>query len=234
VAIALVQSASGGQNTASTTASMTLTTPATAGNLLIGFLGSDAYATAGAPTGWTESTGCRQETFIGSYLWWKVASGGETGLSKALSPNGTYAWAIAEYSGTAAAPFDISAGQLAQSSAVSYTTASITPTAGDRLLIAEIGGSHGTTAFTDLTTWVNSFTRVAVGTSAISTAHDIIGFGSLLVTAGGGATAYSSGATYTGATPESRTGIIAAFKAASSGVAASAPVPFISQYGSFH
>jgi hypothetical protein len=233
VAIALVQSNSGGQNTAVATASMTLTTPATAGNLLIGFLGSDAYATAGAPTGWTESTGCRQHTFLGAYLWWMVAAGGETGLSKALAGSATYAWAIAEYSGVAASPYDISAGQFAQSSAASYTTPTVTPTAGDRLLIAEIGGSHGTTTWQDLTTWVNSFTRVAVGTSAITNAHDIIGFGSLLVTAGG-ATAYSSGATYVPTSPESRTGIAIAFKAASSGVAASAPVPFISQYGSFH
>jgi hypothetical protein len=161
-----------------------------------------------------------------------VAAGGETGLSKALAGSATYAWAIAEYSGVAASPYDISAGQFAQSSAASYTTPTVTPTAGDRLLIAEIGGSHGTTTFTDLTPWTNSFSRVAVGTSAISTAHEIIGFGSQLVTADG-ATAYSSGATYTGATPESRTGIAIAFKAAS-GVAASAPVPFISQYGSFH
>jgi hypothetical protein len=233
MAIALVQSNSGGQNTAVATATMTLTTPAVAGNLLIGFLGTDAPATAGGPAGWTESTGGRQETWIRSYVWWKVAAGGETGLSKALTASGTYAWAIAEYSGTDPSPYDVSAGQFAQSSGATYTTSPITPTAGDRLLIAEIGGSHGTTTWQDLTTWVNGFTRVAVGTSAIAGVHDIIGFGSQLVTASG-ATVYSSGATYVPASAESRTAIAIAFKAAASGVAASAPVPFISQYGSFH
>jgi hypothetical protein len=216
VAITLVQSNSGGQNTATSTATASLTTPATAGNLLVAFVGSDAYATAGAPSGWTESTGCRQQTFLGSYVWWKVAAGGETGVTKALSPNGTYAWAIGEWSGTDPAPFDISAGQLAQSSAANYTTPSLTPTTGDRLLIAAMGGSHGTTTFTDLTTWVNSFTRIVVGISTIGGAHDIQGFGTITVTANG-STAYSSGATYAPSSPESRTGIILAFKASSSG-----------------
>lgn len=221
--IARVQANSGGQNTAQSTATGTLTTPATAGNLIVGFLGSDAYATSGAPSGWTESTGCRQQTFLGSYLWWKVAAGGETGFSKALSPNGTYAWCVAEYSGVAASPYDISAGQLAQSSANTYTTNAITPTSGDRLILAEVGGSHGTVAFTDLTTWLNSFAQVAVGLADISGAHDVIGFGELFVTANG-STAYSSGATYTPGSAESRTGISIAFKAAAA-AGGSTPVP---------
>lgn len=221
----LVQTNHGGSNTQIGTATATFAA-ASAGNLLIMHLASDAYATAGAPSGCTESAGCRQETFLGHYVWWKVATGGETSIAKALSPNGTHCWVVEEWTGNTASPYDISAGQKAQSSAINYTTPAVTPTTGDRLLVGSIGGSHGTAAFTGLSTWLNSFaTDPTHGTALadITGAHDVIGSGSLLVTANG-STTYSSGATYTPSSAESRTGILIAFKT-SAGAATSAPPP---------
>lgn len=234
MAVSVVQLNSAGQNTAVSTATMTLGGACTAGNTIMAVLASDAYATTGAPTGFTESTGCRQHTFLGLYFWWKVAAGGETGLTKALSGAGTHAWAIAEIAGLdPASPFDISNGQSVASSAANYTTPAITPTAGDRFIVATAAGSHGSSTFTDMDTWINSFTEFMQAISTATGAHELVASASLSVTASG-STAYSSGSTYQPVSPESRASTIAAFKVAGGAPPAASPVPFISQYSSFH
>lgn len=212
----LVQSNTGAQNTGLATVSATWTTAATAGNLLLLIVAADDYA-ATPPTGWTQSTGCKQETFLGHYVWWKVAAGGETSVSYTIGSATTSCWITAEYSGLSASPYDISNGQFAQSSGTSYTTPTITPTAGDRLIIASIGASLNS-AFSGVDTWLNSFVeRQDIFTTLASGTRDEAGMAELSVTANG-TTGYSSGATYSGGvTAQARTGIIIAFKVAAGG-----------------
>ena len=75
MASGIVQVNSAAQNTGLATVTASLTSPATAGNQIVLIVGSDDYA-ATPPTGFTQHTGCGQETFLGHYLWRKTASGG--------------------------------------------------------------------------------------------------------------------------------------------------------------
>lgn len=216
MAATLVQTKDAAQNTGQATTAATWDTAATAGNLLLLSVAADDYA-ATPPSGWTESTGCKQETFLGHYLWWKVAAGGETSVNYTIGSASPSCWITAEYSGLTSTPYDISSGQFAQSSGSTYTTPNLTPTSGDRLIIASMGASSGGAwSSLDVTTWLNSFTEVAdIGTTLGSGTRDIQGVASLAVTANG-STAYSSGATYP-SVAQSRTGIIIAFKVAAAG-----------------
>ena len=87
-----------GNSTLATTAA-TWNTSATAGNLLIILVASDDY-NATPPTGFTESTGCGQESFLGHYLWWKVAAGGETSVNYTIGSAVISAWATTGDIGT--------------------------------------------------------------------------------------------------------------------------------------
>lgn len=230
MAISRVQSNSGAQNSGLATVTATWASPATAGNLLVLIVGSDDYA-ASPPSGWTQSTGCKQETFLGHYVWWKVAAGGETSVNYTIGSAATSAWITAEYLGVHSSPYDTSNGQLAASSANTYTTAAVTPGSGDRLLIASMGGSLGAAGLTTTSAWLNSFTAVRDSATVLgSGTRDLVGYAERIVTADG-ATGYSSGCTYN-ISAESRTGILIAMKAAP---AAAPGVPYqVSQYGSFH
>jgi len=206
VAALLVQSKSAAQNTGLATVTASWDTPATAGNLLVMIVGADDYA-ASPPSGWTESTGCKQQ----------VAAGGETSRTYTIGSASPSCWITAEISGLTASPYDISNGQLVLSDGTTYTTPAITPTAGERYLIASIGAADGGHSLT-LGTWLNSFTeRQDIGTTLGGGTRDVVGYADFAVTANG-STAYSSGATYS-ATAQARTGIIIAFKVATGGPA---------------
>lgn len=221
MAASIVQQNEGAQNTGDATVDATLGSGCAAGNTIVVIVGADDYRTAGGiPTGFTESTGCKQETFLGHYLWWKVATGGETTFGYTIGSASPSCWEVFEISGLhASAPYDVSNGQFAQSSGTSYTTPTITPTAGDRYLVGSIGGSLSNT-LSGVDTWLNSFTeREDTFTTLASGTRDVIGMADRSVTADG-LTGYSTGASYTGATTcQSRTGIIVAFKVAAAAAA---------------
>lgn len=216
MAATVVQSAEGTSTSATVTASFS-STP-TNGNLIVLCFAADDYN--GTPnSGWTQSTGMEQQTYHGSYLWWRVASGGSNSFQYTIGSATNSSWVLLEVSGLDAAPYDVSSGQFAQSSSSTYTTPSITPTAGDRLLIASMGGSQASADMSaDLNTWLNSFTHIrSSGPASASGTRDVVGVASLAVTANG-STSYSTGATYP-ASPQvqSRSGLIIAFKVASGG-----------------
>lgn len=224
MAASLVQSKSAAQNTGDATVDLVWDTPATTGNLLIGIVGADDYA-ASPPSGFTQSTGCGQETFLGHYVWWKVSTGGETAVTYTIGSASPSCWITMEWSGLEASPYDISNGQFTATSSTSYTTPAIAPTTGERLLIASMGFSLNNT-LTSMASWLNSFTEVAnadIATTLGSGTRDLIGAASRSVT-GDGSTTFSSGATATASgTPQSRTGIIIAFKVSSGAAATSVP-----------
>lgn len=210
----LVQSAEGTSTSATVTASFS-STP-TNGNVIILAFAADDYN--GTPnTGWTQSTGMEQQTFHGGYIWWKVASGGSNSFQYTIGSATNSSWVLLEVSGLDAAPYDISAGQCTNSSAGSYTTPSITPTAGDRLLLAAIGSSNNSGDMSaDLTGWTNSFTHIrSSGPVSASGTRDSIGVASRDVTANG-STGYSTGASFP-FTKQSHSAMIIAFKVASGG-----------------
>lgn len=217
-AAAIVQSKQAAVNTATATNTVTWDTAATAGNLLVIIAACNDYVTAGnRPSGFTQSTGMAQETFHGMYLWWKVAAGGETSASYTLNSAEFSVWHTLEISGLTASPYDISAGQFQQTLTSSYTTPAITPTSGDRYLIAAQGGSRPADGIT-LSTWLNSFTeRGDVSNTTGTGTRDVAGWADFSVTANG-STSYSSGVTYS-QTVDAKTGLIIAFKVAAAGAA---------------
>lgn len=214
MAATLVQSAEGTSTLATVTASFP-STP-TNGNLIILRFAADDYN--GTPNaGWTQSTGMEQQTFHGGYIWWKIAAGGSNSFQYTIGSAANSSWTLEEWSGLEASPYDISAGQCTNSSASSYTTPSITPTAGDRLLLAAIGSSNnGGDMSADLTGWTNSFTgSICSGPVSASGTRDNIGGAYRTVTANG-STSYSTGASFP-FTKTSHSGMIIAFKVASGG-----------------
>lgn len=226
MAASVVQNLEGAQNTALATVTVPHSA-ATANNLLLLVVGADDYrTTAGGSrpesSGYTLSTGCGQETFLGHYVWWKVAAGGETSVQYTIGSAATSCWEFYEVSGLTTSPYDISNGQLAGSAGNTYTTPAITPSAGDRYLFASMGGSLSAANPTGMGTWLNSFTELNDTFNTLgSGTRDVIGAADLSVTANG-STSYSTGATYDATSPQTRTGIILAFKVAAAGTSAPA------------
>ena len=214
MAIALVKSAKGTSALATTTASFASAT--TAGNLIVlAFVSDDYNGTPGA--GWTQSTGMEQQTFHGSYIWWRISTG-ETNFSYTIGSATNSAWNIAEFSGVdTSSTYDISNGQFLQTGgSAAYTTPSIIPSTGNRLLVAAMGGSTASSlAGQTWGSWVNSFTAIdSIGSGGAGT-NDMSGIAYRLVT-GDGSTGYSSGATLS-TSIQARSGLIIAFKEASGG-----------------
>lgn len=214
-----VQSAEGTSAVATTTASFGAAT--TAGNLIGLAFSSDDYN--GTPdTGWFQSTGMEQQTFHGGYLWWRISTG-QTSVQYTIGSATVSSWVLFEWSGVDSSPYDTSAGQFQQTSTSSYTTPSITPSTGPRLLIAAMGGSHssGLDMSGDYTVWQNSFTHLRSSGQAAGVKTPI-GVGYRIVT-GNGSTTYSSGAEYP-STVQSKSGMIISFKEAAAAGTKAIPI----------
>jgi len=214
MAATLVQSAKGTSNLATTTASFA-STP-TNGNIIVLCFAADDYN--GTPnTGWTESTGMRQQTYHGSYLWWRVASGGSNSFQYTIGSGTNSSWVLMEISGLDSSPYDISNGQFATGSAKTYSTPALTPSAGDRLLVAAVNFNRnsGTLAGNTVTGWTNSFTAVDSIGSGPSGTNTTASLAYRSVTANGSTSYSTSGTSDIDVT--SASGLIIAFKVASGG-----------------
>jgi hypothetical protein len=214
MAATIVQSAKGTSTSATVTASFP-TTP-TNGNLIVLCFAADDYN--GTPnSGWTESTGMRQQTFHGSYLWWRVASGGSNSFQYTIGSGSPSSWVLMEVSGLDVSPYDVSNGQYATGSSKTYSTPALTPTAGDRLLVAAVNFNRnsGTLAGNTVTGWTNSFAAVDSIGSGPSGTNTTASLATRSVTANG-STSYSTSGTST-IDVTSASGLIIAFKVASGG-----------------
>jgi hypothetical protein len=184
----------------STSIATSLSGGTTAGNSIFIFIQS--AATVATPSGFVSRA--PQVNFTGFYLFDKlVASGNSTDtptLTNGAAVNAT--WQIAEYSGVTA-----TAGTPAGNNSTfqlngSKATPNITPTAGDRLILAFVGAmaSAGTSTFTSgqPDTWTNSFTGqnsiLHTGSATSGDESFASGWADLLVSANG-STAYSTAAT---------------------------------------
>ena len=149
--------------------------------------------------------------FHGSYIWWRI-SAGETNFTYIINSATSSSWVLQEFAGCHATPYDVSEGQYANLSGITYTTPTCVPTTGNRLLVASMGASSSSADISGAyTSWLNSFTAILDnGQSAGARTH--VGTAYRLVT-GDGSTSFSSGVTYA-ANPQSRSGLIIAFKEA--------------------
>lgn len=213
MAFSIVQSAEGTSTSATVTAAFS--TAPTSGNTIVLAFAADDYN--GTPnTGWTQSTGMEQQTEHGGYLWWQISTGSNS-FQYTIGSATNSSWVLVEISGASATPYDVSNGQSATGSASAYTTPSITPSSGSRLLIGMFGASNSSGDMSaDLTTWTNSFTHIrSSGPASATGTRDGMGVGFREVT-GDGSTAFSAGASFPYGVL-SKSGLIIAFKAAAAG-----------------
>lgn len=190
----------------------------TSGNTVLIF--ANGAGTITTPSGFTSVS--PQVNAQGFYLFHKLVASGNSTDTPTLTMSGAFnaVWFIAEYSGITA--LDTSNGSNAALAVVtSFTTASITPTAGARLLVASIGGTAGGFADTynaaDPQGWTNSFTgqQSLQQPGSSGTGRDSIMSGwSAQSTTASGSTAFTTTASFTesGGGPTAAAGIIAAYK----------------------
>lgn len=214
--------AKGTGTTANPTASFGFT--ATAGRLLVLTVTGDDY-NSGNPTGYTLSSGCEQEGYAGDYVWWKVAAGGETSVQYVLGSAVRSSWTVEEWSGLEASPYDTSAGQFANTGFYSYSTPAVTPTTGERLLLARMFGMAPADDITDVASWTNSFAESDEQINNGANPRQIIGTAHRSVTGNGSTTFDTSGTFSGGAAPpvQHAAGILIAFKIAAGGGPSNAP-----------
>jgi hypothetical protein len=221
MAAALVQSNEGTSALAIT--SPTFASTPTSGNLVVLYFTSDDYN--GTPnTGWTQSTGMEQQTFHGGYIWWQVSTGAQPPSYTIGSASGS-SWVLEEWSGLTSTPYDISNGAFTQTTVLTsgtQATPTITPTSGDRLLLAMMGASNPNDMTAATGSFNNSFSVGGTSGNNIGATRDWVMSGNRSVTADG-VTGYTTTGTV-GANSESRSGLIIAFKAAGP------PAPFDPQY----
>lgn len=217
----LTNSATGTSAVATTTATFGFT--ATANRLLVLIVGSDDYKT-GNPSGYTLSTGCSQQTYLGHYVWWKIAAGSETSVQYTIGSASPSAWIVLEFDNIeTSSSLDVSNGQNTTGGASNYTTPAVTPSTGRRFAIASMGASN-TTNWTGIATWLNSYTEVAESFNNSGGTKDIVAAATLALD-GDGATTTSSGATYSPSL-QAKTGIILVFKVAAAGGGTTRGMPF--------
>lgn len=212
----IVQTKTVTQNTAVSQISVTFDQPVAAGNEIIMIVGADAYVAAGSiPAGFTEPEGARQERYLGHYLWHKTATGNETTITATPQVNCSYVVTAVEVSGLSGIGSLVASagqGQGPGASSSVYSTPSLTLSAGERFVIATLGGTS-TQAFTPLSGWTNSYTATANIQTAVGSGgtNDSIGVATRQLTVTEGATTSTSATWGGGLSPESRTAIIAAF-----------------------
>jgi hypothetical protein len=206
----------------------TLGSATTAGNSIIILVCSAGVLST--PSGFTSRS--PQVNILGGYLFEKlVASGNSTDLPT-MAQGGTFnaVWFVAEYSGMTA--YKTSTG-VAGGNGVngSYSTGSITPSAGATLLIgydavtAQFSNTYGAN---DPTSWTNSFTseQSLLRTGVAGSGRDSFaaGWATRQVTADG-STSYSTAATHTASGNDAAPHrIIAAYAHSAGGAATSRPV----------
>lgn len=208
----IIQQKTGIQNTAIGSYEFTLDSPATAGNEIIIVLAADAYFSS-VPDGFTEPSGARQERYLGHYAWHKTAAGGETSFTAAPQVNCTGVWAVYEVSGLSGA------GSLIASSgrstvlgpSAAYDTPTFTLSAGERFVLATLGGSYDGPIST-ISNWTNGFSEITdIRTTLSSGTRDSLGVATYQGIFAANQTVNTQGTWDDGIRPQSQTAIILAF-----------------------
>jgi len=163
-------------------------------------------------SGWTQSSEMEQQTFHGGYLWWRISDGSNS-LQYTIGSASGSTWILQEFSGVDATPYDTSQGKFVQTSGASLASDSIVPSTGNRLLVAMLGASFGSSAAPLTGSWNNSFTLIRDLGNNIGATRDAVVTGYRLVT-GDGSTGYTTTCTHadTAGNSDSRSSLIISFK----------------------
>jgi hypothetical protein len=195
-----------------TSAVITLPSATSASNLLVISIGADV--TMQTLSGWTLRTS--QVNDMGHYMWTKQGDGASswTFTADASLPG---VWYVEEIeNGT----YLTATGQNNVSSQTTYGTTTLTPTAGERRMLASIGSLHNSSTRT-LSGWTNSYVEQSDQCSNVP-ARPLQGTAALEVTANG-STGYSTTATYS-VTNTSKSALHGAFGTPSGGTPAVPPI----------
>jgi hypothetical protein len=129
------------------------------GELLLGFIMTDAANTITAPSGWTQFTGSPQSS-AGSLkmaAYWKVAASEGASWSWSVGAGGNlWVGCVGRWTGLTATPHDVSNGTV-QTTAATINAPTVTTTAADDLVARAVS------------TWNAATVTFASGTSRIST-----------------------------------------------------------------
>jgi hypothetical protein len=213
MAISVLQSNSGNTGAVgSTSVPVTLSSPSTAGNVLVMTISADSYYPS-PPVGWTQNANSVNMTFLGQYVYTKTAVGGEASWNVTSGSPASVSWVVLEVAGVALPVFDGAVAQFIESSGATYTTGNLTPTTGERLLVAAFGGSLNTTGIHGVGGWTNSFTAVNQSwTTRPSGDNNNASIGVRRVVADG-STAYNTAVLWDDtATPQARASILLSLK----------------------
>lgn len=221
----LTNSATGTSAVATTTATFGFT--ATANRLLVLVIAADDYK-SGNPTGYTAPANTAvggtgnvggTSAFLGHYLWYKVAAGGETSVQYTIGSASPSCWAVLEFDNIdSASPYDNNpTATYQQASNASYTSPAATPSTGRRFVVATIAGSDGNRTLTGVGSWTNSYveqadTRTVLGAGT----QDEFGVATLAMD-GDGSTTTSTTATYEPGASQSSASIVVVFNVATGG-----------------
>ena len=164
--------------------SVTLPAASSSANLLVVTIAGNM--TVATPSGWTLRTS--QVNDMGHYMWTRQGDGAS---SYTFNATGQGVWYIAE---VAAGTYLTASGQNNVASASTYTTTSLTPTAGDRTMIASIGSLTPNNTNRTASAWLNSYVEESDFVQPTAD-RPMQATASLDVTANG-STAYSTGCTF--------------------------------------
>lgn len=213
----LVQSTSLTKGTAGTSQAISLDTPATAGNLLVAFVGIDKNS--GAITLPTDfSLVAKNEDAVevdAAYaMAYKVATGGETGVTWAWVQSRVAALAITEWSGLHASPLDVTAQATSASTSTatqSSGTTAATSQANELAIAAFVADSWGTAETSH--SYTNGFTELEVEPTAPDPTGTLVGMWVVYKVLDAVGTVETT-ITRVGATSDQMRGMVATFKVA--------------------
>lgn len=213
--------ASGASSTATTTATFSAVS---SGTLLTLHVSSDDYRlTTGTnrpeSSGWTLLQS--GQDFLGAYVWYKSAAGGETSVSYAIGSAVSSAYVVLAHTDiVATSPLEVSAVTHSHGGAGGgvFTTSAPSAgatTSGRRYAIASMHAMQASTSITGASGWTNGFVEVADRAGPTTGSREIVAVAGLAFDGGGaGAT---TAATWAGASQLCSFGVAAVFKVAATG-----------------
>jgi hypothetical protein len=203
----IVQQASGSfTNATSATITPTLPGASSASNCVVVIIAANTVMTL--PASWTSRT--QQVNNMGHYM---IDRAGVSLTSVAITmAAGQGTWWIGEI---ASGVFDIASGANDITVATSYTTPTLTPTAGTRIVLTSISSLTSSSLPRTVSGWTNSFVEQA-DVCQQSADYPMQGVAALDGITANGSTGYSTTTTYSGSS-DSRSALIAAYATSAAG-----------------
>lgn len=182
---------------ASTTSTVRLPEATTAGNTLL--LAYTSAATVNTPAGWTLDRS--QVNSEGTYLFRKTAVAGETSWTVTNTSSANASWWVAEMTTLLASPLDVVSSNGQAGTTTSWATPSITPSSGNRMLIAILGRLSDVATLAETYSWTNSFAQVGQALTSYSSGSGVAMAVATRNVVGNGSTSYTTTASIDTSSP---------------------------------